>query len=117
MSDTTIQDYDDVYLECRSLAHTWRHIGFFRDSGYVSRLAECTRCHMRRIQTMNLQGGYVSSPRYEAPEGYRMEFLERAEYRKETLRRAGPVFSTREQLLEQGQPTVAGRRAARKAAS
>jgi hypothetical protein len=118
VSDGTLHDYDDTYLECRGLMHAWRHIGFFQDHSYVSRLAQCTRCHTRRIQTMNRSGEYISNPRYEYPDGYNHEYLERSEFRRETIRRAGSVFGSMDQLLNNVEGiTVADRRAARKAAS
>lgn len=117
-TDATLQDYDETYLECRGLMHAWRHIGFFQDGGYVSRLAQCTRCRTRRIQTMTRSGAYVTNPRYEYPEGYNFEYVERAEFRKETIRRAGSVFASKDQLLNAAESqTVTSRRTARKAAS
>lgn len=117
--DTSLNDYDDTFLECRGLMHAWRHIGFFRDAGFISRLAQCTRCHTRRIQTMTHSGAYVSNPRYEYPEGYNFEYLERSEFRKETIRRASDMFSSRDELLKAAEAptTVAQRRARKKVAS
>lgn len=99
-----LEGYSANYLDCRGLSHSWLHIGFFKDHAYIARLAHCTRCGCRKIQTMRITGELMDT-RYQHPEGYLFKDqgpVSRADVRRETIRRVGgnAVFESAESLMK-----------------
>lgn len=93
-----LAEYDETFLTCRDLMHSWRILGHFRSAGWGStkRLLRCERCRMERTDDFD---GVVVRHRYDQPEGYRIEDtrVSKADVRKEQLRRAH-VFDTEEEM-------------------
>lgn len=100
----SLDDYPDVYLECRDNLHSWRTIGYFRDGGYVSELSNCTRCHSRKMRTMTRAGALTQHSRYEHAEGYLvprgMGYVDKASVRKQRMQRFGGVHESAEELFK-----------------
>lgn len=102
-----LHHYDDTYLDCRGLAHTWASVGFFADAGHISRLARCTHCGTEKIVTMRQNGALVQS-RYAHPEGYLFKEggVSKADVRHEVIvRAAGQTYGSLADLrssLEKG---------------
>lgn len=64
-------NYPDQFLQCRSLQHRWRLLGFFRANGEVIRALVCERCKMDRHDRWS-PTGYRYGSTYTQPDGYRI---------------------------------------------
>jgi hypothetical protein len=68
---TLDSSYPAKYLECRSLQHRWRLLGFFRANGEIVRALVCERCNMDRHDRWGATG-YRYGATYSQPDGYRI---------------------------------------------
>lgn len=60
----------DVYKQCRSLGHEWRHIGGAELHGdRICKTSRCVDCGMTRSKWIS-RAGFLLGTRYVAPEGY-----------------------------------------------
>jgi hypothetical protein len=98
--------YDDTFLECRDLRHSWVALGFYRHNGHVQRQLQCSRCMTTRTDTWTPGGGRARNGRYRHATGYLLsgkprnmsqgEMNERV--RAEVIRRH-KVYTSEEQML------------------
>lgn len=101
-ADRSLQHYEEEFLECRGLAHSWASVGFFNDGAYVSRLVRCSRCSTEKIVTIRRDGAFVRT-RYEHPEGYLIAGggVTKADVRYEVIKRArSNTYSSLQTLRE-----------------
>lgn len=108
-------NYPGKFLECRSLQHRWKLIGFFHQGGEVVRALVCERCDMDRHDYWSRGGARLRS-NYHQPDGYRIGNggASQWEVRQEVLNRV-TVYGSEDQMhasLMAGK----GRKAAKKAA-
>jgi hypothetical protein len=97
-----LRTYDEAYLDCRDLQHTWqRPAEYFRANGYVRRRLTCAQCDTVRVDTWETNGLRVGS-QYKHPEGYGMPGTggaSKQEVRVEVLRRLrGQIARSESQL-------------------
>lgn len=101
LSDDPLANYDEIYLECRSVSHRWDVIGFFRDPyGGVVRQMLCSRCDTGRRDIWTSTGQRVTN-RYDYAEGYQIRGhggVSRNDVRKATLRRVR-VFGSEHEMI------------------
>lgn len=81
-------DYPDKFLECRSLAHRWRQIGFYHANGEVVRALMCERCGTDRHDYWSRSGARLRNS-YSYSDGYSIGNggVSRWEVRQEVLSR------------------------------
>jgi hypothetical protein len=80
--------YPDTYLECRSVGHRWKVIGFYHQGGEIVRALLCDRCDMDRHDYWSRQGARLRNS-YIQPGGYGITNggVSKHEVRQEVLNR------------------------------
>lgn len=105
--DDPLEDYDERYLECRSINHPWRVTGFYHDPwGGIVRHLRCGRCGTTRRDLWTASGQRVNN-HYSYAEGYQIHGsggVSRGDVRVATLQRVH-VFGSEDEMLQ----TVFGR--------
>lgn len=96
-------EYDDTFLECRTLLHAWKVIGHYRQEGHVRRSLVCMRCGTSGTDIWRPQDARRIRRKYsEYPEGYRISgfgHIPAQVFRAQILNRV-KIFETEEQMLE-----------------
>ena len=84
-----VSGYDDVFLACRDLRHTWQVVGFYRlPGGLVRRVLDCERCGTQRADRWRTNGEREPSS-YSYVDGYQLTGgFDTWEVRKEVMSRA-----------------------------
>jgi hypothetical protein len=106
----TVKSYDDTFLDCRDLRHTWRVVGYYRRDGVVRRVIECVRgCGTQRVDNWKRDGQRLQ-PVYSYANGYQVEGgMDTYEVRREVMRRA-TIFASEKAMVEaltaSGKPRV-----------
>ncbi|HEY7418514.1 MAG TPA: hypothetical protein VH593_25260 [Ktedonobacteraceae bacterium] len=76
-----------AFVECRTLGHAWEQIPSTKRPPFGEYIwTRCVRCTMERHDIVNRFNGRLESRHYYQPEGYKAEYIERAEYRKMYLK-------------------------------
>lgn len=88
-----LHDYNDKFLLCKDIRHVWVIVAGYteiQDSGMVSRVLECKRCHTRRTdyyridrQTQRMIRGYSN---YRYPAGFSITGIPRDDKPNDILR-------------------------------
>lgn len=87
-----LRDYDDSFLLCRDLLHSWVPPGdYFHQGNEIHRILTCGRCGMERRDVWSSRGERISSQYYQ-PDDYGFEGVgkggvDRSKIRIERLRR------------------------------
>ena len=96
-----LRGYDETYLLCRNLGHTWEIMGYFRGApGQVWRDLQCQRCGTERTDRW-LRSGERIAGRYNYADNYKLETDGRMvaiDVRLEVIRRA-TVYANEETML------------------
>lgn len=71
--------WNDNIIQCRIYSHTWRPNTVQSDGRTYTITQRCTRCHSRRIQTMDSRGYAPTGWRYQYRDGYLLENLGRVD--------------------------------------
>lgn len=97
-AEIALTGYDERYLTCRDLRHTWQNRGYYRADGLIRRKLTCDRCGATRIDGWRDNGERVN-PSYEHPEGYVLQggHVKGIDVRREQLHRI-TVFDSLEDL-------------------
>lgn len=64
-----LREYNDVFLECRDLRHSWTVVGYYRVGPAITRTLVCGRCEMERIDHWSMRGARQPA-RYKPPKDY-----------------------------------------------
>lgn len=99
-AEEQLDGYDDTYLECRDLRHSWKIQGFFNYGGEVVRRLSCSRCKTVREDHWEPNGERISG-RYKYPDGYsiRGSNVKAFDVRREVLHRV-KVYANEEQMQQ-----------------
>jgi len=110
------RDYPDIYLECRSLQHRWKLVGYFHAYGEIVRSLTCERCTMDRHDRWSPGGVRLGSSDTQ-PDGYRIGNggATAFEVRREVLNRV--TIYENEDDMHRTLMAAKGRRTKKKAAS
>lgn len=105
--DLVLAEYNETYLNCRDLMHSWRTVGFFRSAGWgssTSRSLLCDRCGMERT---DIWDGVTVRHNYRQPEGYRVEgrTISKGEVREEQMRRSH-IYDSEEAMRKALKPSM-----------
>lgn len=100
----TVKTYDDSFLRCRSEAHVWQLVGYFRlPDGLIGRLSVCDRCETVRRDRWNRRTGERLPGSYVYPDGYQIKHnghpSSKADMRLETMRRVD-IWANEDSLVE-----------------
>lgn len=88
MADFNINNYDDLFVLCRTFGHSWSTPAIERENGAAWIRITCDHCGCSRLDEVSLLTGSLFSRKYEYAEGYRHEGkLTRDEYRMRLVRK------------------------------
>lgn len=95
-----VRGYNDTFLVCRDLRHSWEVFGHWRNGAYISRRLVCSRCSTERIDFWT-PSGIRENARYIYPDDYCLkgDHIEFQELRKEVLRRTD-VYTSEDEMIE-----------------
>lgn len=94
-----LHSYDDTYLMCRDLRHSWSVVGYFDAGGYVNRRLACSRCPTTRTDRLERRTGARAHPKYDYPDDYKIGGrVAASDVVREVLDRV-TVYGSEEQLM------------------
>jgi hypothetical protein len=98
-AQVALTGYDERYLACRDLRHTWTVRGYFSSNGSIQRVLSCSRCATERIDTWGRSGERLTTA-YHHPKGYLVSggHIRPFEVRRETLSRV-TVYSSEADMI------------------
>ena len=107
--EESLHAYEDTFLECRDLKHSWKRQGAWNEGTRICRRLVCTRCEMVRIDRWR-PNGYREVPRYIPPPGYYLkgDSYTPVEVRREVISRI-ELFGSEADLMA----SLTGRRSRR----
>lgn len=92
--------YDELYLECRDMRHSWKLLGWAEDGGNRVRVLQCTRCPATRTDRWVAMTGARLNSTYRYPTDYKLgPGVTHKLVRKEVLNRVRK-FTDLEDLIE-----------------
>lgn len=94
-----LDQLEEKFLRCRDLRHSWKEVGYWRDSSGENRRLVCSGC--RTIGYDTWVPGLGKKPRrYEYPDGYRIEGgrIASEDVHEEIMRRV-TVYNSQEEMM------------------
>ena len=100
-AEELLHDYDSTFLECRSVAHRWVVVGYYRQAGEILRRLVCDRCDTERTDHWRPTGARIANA-YRHADGYLLAGtggVDRTIVRREVLGRVN-VYENEESMVQ-----------------
>lgn len=100
-NEVDLTSYNEDFLLCRDLRHSWTPMGFFRNGSRIRRQLQCSRCTTTRVDTWEPNGARISNA-YQYPEDYQLQGhgqLPLQLFRQEEMERF-TIYETQDAMIE-----------------